>query len=204
MSLVVYQQKRDFKRTPEPKGKVSKANKHRFVIQEHHASNLHFDFRLEIGGVLKSWSVREGPSMDPSVRRLAVPTEDHPVEYLSFQGDIPEGNYGAGQHRIWDAGSYKLLDGDNVDTQFEKGKLKLELDGEKLKGAFALFRLGDRDQWLLVKSKDEYAESGWSLKLLLPDKDGSTEIKDEAKSGNSGKEKSIKQPKVNKGVIRKP
>ena len=204
MSLETYQQKRDFKRTPEPKGKVAKTSKHRFVCQEHHASNLHFDFRLEIGGVLKSWSIRKGPSMDPNVRRLAVPTEDHPVEYLEFQGDIPKGNYGAGQHRIWDTGIYKLLDGDNVDTQFEKGKLKLELAGEKLKGAFALFRLGDRDQWLLVKSKDEYAESGWSLKLLLPDKDGRTEIKDEERSSNRGKEKSIKQPKVNKGVIRKP
>ena len=203
MGLEIYQQKRDFTRTPEPRGKLAKTSKHRFVCQEHHASNLHFDFRLEIGGVLKSWSIRKGPSMDPNVRRLAVPTEDHPVEYLKFQGDIPKGNYGAGQHRIWDEGNYKLLDGDNIETQFEKGKLKLELDGEKLKGTFALFRLGDRDQWLLIKSKDEHAESGWSLKLLLPDKYGTTEIKEEAKTGSSSREK-VRQPKVNKGVVRKP
>lgn len=181
MSLEIYQQKRDFKRTPEPKGKVAKTNKHRFVCQEHHASSLHFDFRLEIGGVLKSWSLRKGPSMDPDVKRLAVPTEDHPVEYLKFQGDIPKGNYGAGQHRIWDEGNYKLLDGEDVVQQFEKGKLKVELEGEKLKGAFALFKLGGRDQWLLVKSKDRFADPGYELKLLVPDKDGSTAIKDEPK-----------------------
>jgi bifunctional non-homologous end joining protein LigD len=179
MSLETYWKKRDFKQTPEPKGKVAKANKQRFVCQEHHASNLHFDFRLEIGGVLKSWTLKKGPSMDPDVRRLAIPTEDHPVEYLKFQGDIPKGNYGAGEHRIWDEGSYRLLDGDNVEHQFEKGKLKLELDGEKLKGDFALFKLGGRDQWLLVKSKDEFAKPGFEIELLLPDKNGNKVIKEE-------------------------
>jgi DNA ligase D-like protein (predicted polymerase)/DNA ligase D-like protein (predicted 3'-phosphoesterase) len=206
MSLEIYQQKRDFKQTPEPKGKVAKTNKYRFVCQEHHASNLHFDFRLEIGGVLKSWSLRKGPSMDPDVKRLAVPTEDHPVEYLKFQGDIPKGNYGAGQHRIWDEGNYKLLDGDNVEDQFKKGKLKLELDGKKLRGNFALFKLGDRDQWLMVKGKDGYAESGWELKLLLPDKEGSTVIKDEPKQRiRSVAEKfSSTREKRNKPVVKTP
>jgi bifunctional non-homologous end joining protein LigD len=203
MSLEIYQQKRDFKQTPEPKGKVAKTNKQRFVCQEHHASNLHFDFRLEIGGVLKSWSLKKGPSMDPEVRRLAIPTEDHPVEYLDFQGDIPKGNYGAGQHRIWDSGTYKLLDGDNVEKQFEKGKLKLELGGKKLKGTFNLFKLGGRDQWLLVKSKDDFAEEDWSLKLLIPDKDGSTVIKDEPKTGSSSAAPSRSKPKENKPVIKK-
>src|SRR6476469_10813753 len=204
MSLEVYQQKRDFKRTPEPKGKLAKTNKHRFVCQEHHASSLHFDFRLEIGGVLKSWSLPKGPSMDPQVRRMAVPTEDHPVEYLKFQGDIPKGNYGAGQHRIWDEGNYKLLDGDDVGQQFEKGKLKLELDGEKLKGVFNLFRLGGRDQWLMVKGKDEYAESSWELKLLIPNKDGSTIIKEQPKRYNNRGEGrgSGSVPKPNKPVIK--
>ena len=204
MSLEIYQQKRDFKRTPEPKGKVAKTNKQRFVCQEHHASSLHFDFRLEIGGVLKSWSLRKGPSMDPDVRRLAVPTEDHPVEYLNFQGDIPKGNYGAGQHRIWDEGDYKLLDGDNVEAQFEKGKLKLELDGEKLKGVFNLFRLGGRDQWLMIKGKDEYAKSDWELKLLIPDKNGNAVIKDEPKAERKpdARSPSNSSGKTNKPVVK--
>src|SRR5688572_15349729 len=152
MTLETYQKKRDFRQTPEPKGKISRVNKHRFVCQEHHASSLHFDFRLEIGGVLKSWSLRKGPSMNPGIRRLAIPTEDHPVEYLEFQGHIPKGNYGAGEHMKWDAGTYKILDGGGVEEQFEKEKLKFELNGKKLKVKFNFFRLGQRDQWLLVKS----------------------------------------------------
>jgi bifunctional non-homologous end joining protein LigD len=210
MGLEEYWRKRDFSKTPEPRGKAAKRNLHRFVCQEHHASSLHFDFRLEIGGVLKSWSVRKGPSLDPSVRRLAVPTEDHPVEYLKFQGDIPEGNYGAGQHRIWDAGKYELIDGESPEEQFENGKLKFELHGEKLKGVFNLFRLGKRDQWLLVKSKDEHAVPGWKLELLIPDKDGNRFISDSAPtskgrsrhtSGTSTKPKPVnkKRAKPNKG-----
>jgi bifunctional non-homologous end joining protein LigD len=200
MGLQAYQQIRDFSKTPEPRGKIAKTNKHRFVCQEHHASTLHFDFRLEIGGVLKSWSLPKGPSMDPQVRRLAVPTEDHPVEYLEFQSDIPKGNYGAGQHRIWDAGHYKLLEGTSPDAQFEKGKLKFELDGKKLKGGFNLFRLSGRDLWLMVKSKDEYAEPAWELKLILPDKQGSRIIKDRPKGNGSEK----RMPKQNKPVVKAP
>jgi bifunctional non-homologous end joining protein LigD len=205
MSLDIYQQKRDFKKTPEPRGKLAKKNDHRFVCQEHHASNLHFDFRLEIGGVLKSWSLRKGPSMDPDVRRLAVPTEDHPVEYLKFQGDIPAGNYGAGQHRIWDAGTYKLLDGTDVESQYEKGKLKIELDGEKLKGSFALFKLGGRDQWLMVKSNDRFAESGWELELLIPDKKGNKFVVNEPRSKTVEKisRRSNKLLKENHPVVKK-
>jgi bifunctional non-homologous end joining protein LigD len=199
MGLEIYQKKRNFKRTPEPEGKISKANKHRFVCQEHHASSLHFDLRLEIGGVLKSWSLRKGPSMNPEIRRLAVPTEDHPVEYLEFQGHIPEGNYGAGEHMKWDSGTYKLLDGANAEEQLEKGKMKLELQGKKLKGTFNFFRLGQRDQWLLVKGKDEFADAEWKLELLMPDAEGNRFIEDDKETtGRRG----AKSPKKNAEVVK--
>ncbi len=140
--------------------------------------------------------------MDPQIRRLAVPTEDHPVEYLSFQGDIPAGNYGAGQHRIWDRGSYTLLDADDPEEVIAKGKLKLKLKGDKLKGVFNLFRLGSRDQWLLVKGKDEYAEPGWKLELLIPNKDGSRFLHGETQDKRAARPRS-RAAKGNAGVIKK-
>jgi bifunctional non-homologous end joining protein LigD len=168
MGLELYQQKRDFRRTPEPRGKVAKRNLHRFVVQEHHASMLHFDFRLEMGGVLKSWSIRKGPSLDPADKRLAVKTEDHPVEYLKFQGHIPEGNYGAGEHMIWDTGTYELTQAGDALRQLEAGRLKFRLRGRKIFGEFNLIRLGGRDkQWLLIKSRDEHAVAGWKLQQLV-------------------------------------
>ena len=168
MGLKTYQEMRDFRRTPEPRGKVSRAGKRRFVVQEHHASKLHFDFRLEMGGVLKSWSAPKGPSLDPGERRLALPTEDHPVEYLQFEGRIPEGNYGAGDHMIWDEGTYKLLDKGDPLEQLAGGKLRFELRGKKLRGAFTLLQMKGRDQWLLIKNNDEHAEPGWELRLRQP------------------------------------
>lgn len=169
MGLETYQKMRDFRRTPEPRGRVSKANRRRFVVQEHHASKLHFDFRLEMDGVLKSWSVPRGPSLDPAQRRLAVETEDHPVEYLKFEGRIPEGEYGAGEHMRWDGGTYKLLGDADAQEQLERGKLEFELDGEHLRGAFTLVRMKGREgEWLLIKKQDEFAEAGWELRLRKP------------------------------------
>jgi bifunctional non-homologous end joining protein LigD len=187
LGLETYHKKRDFRRTPEPRGKISKAGRRRFVMQEHHASKLHFDFRLEMGGVLKSWSVPRGPSLDPADKRLAVETEDHPVEYLKFEGHIPEGEYGAGEHMIWDEGTYKLLEGSDALAQLEAGRLSFELRGEKLHGAWNLLRLGGREgQWLLIKARDEFAKEGWQLELRMPDE--SFERKE--KVSRKGKERS--------------
>lgn len=197
MGLEIYHKKRDFRRTPEPRGKVSKVNRHRFVVQEHHASMLHFDFRLEMGGVLKSWSIRKGPSLDPAEKRLAVTTEDHPVEYLKFEGHIPEGNYGAGEHMVWDVGVYELLNGDDPLKQLEAGRLKFRLDGKKLRGEFNLFRLGGRDnQWLLVKGQDEFAEPGWRLELLMKDDRWEAATKKSAKGDGAKRVKKSKRAGV--------
>lgn len=130
-----------------------------FVVHEHHASRLHYDFRLEMDGVLRSWAMPKGPSMDPSQRRLAVQVDDHPMEYADFQGIIPKGQYGAGAVLIWDRGEYEL-------EHKEDGRMSLLLKGEKLKGGFTLMRMkGKRgsDQWLLLKRKDGLEVPGWEL-----------------------------------------
>jgi bifunctional non-homologous end joining protein LigD len=201
MGLETYHRKRDFRRTPEPRGKLSKAHRHRFVVQEHHASMLHFDFRLEMGGVLKSWSVRKGPSLDPGDKRLAVTTEDHPVEYLKFEGHIPEGNYGAGEHMIWDEGDYELVDGADELKQLESGRLKFRLHGKKLHGEFNLVRLGGRDnQWLLIKSKDEFAQQGWKLDLLVKDDKWEAETRRKtAKESEKIQKASVRKTQTRKG-----
>ena len=139
---------------------------YRFVIHEHHATRLHFDLRLEMGGVLKSWALPKGPSMKPEDKRLAVLVPDHSIEYGSFEGTLPEGTYGAGEVRIWDEGEY----GSEADpeTQFTKGRIKFEFYGSKLRGEFVLVRIGGTENWLLIKSKDKYANPDWKLETVLP------------------------------------
>lgn len=166
-SLKTYQEKRDFARTAEPKGRgrgkptKGKTGGWRYVVQKHDARRLHFDFRLELDGVLKSWAVTRGPSLNPADKRLAVRVEDHPVEYGSFEGTIPKGEYGGGTVMLWDEGHW-TPQGDPHEG-LEKGVLKFELDGNRLKGGFALVRLrsddkGKRENWLLIKERDAYAD----------------------------------------------
>ena len=163
MGLEDYINKRKFDKTPEPKGELGKEDAQRFVIQRHQARRLHYDVRLEMEGVLKSWAVPKGPSMNPSDKRLAIMTEDHPVKYLTFHGIIPKGNYGAGVMDIWDEGTYQVSASDDVSDpikQLEKGDLKIEFFGKKVKGTFALVRTNrgsENNQWLLIKKKDSFA-----------------------------------------------
>jgi bifunctional non-homologous end joining protein LigD len=167
MGLTLYKKKRKFRDTPEPEGK-SKSSKSKliFVIQRHKASRLHYDFRLEMEGVLKSWAVPKGPSLNPADKRLAMMVEDHPYDYKDFAGVIPEGNYGAGIVEIWDKGTYADLN-NSTRKEAEKilleglkaGSLKFRLFGKKLKGEFALVKMKGREEnsWLLIKHNDEYA-----------------------------------------------
>jgi bifunctional non-homologous end joining protein LigD len=166
--LAKYDKLRDFGATAEPKGRVTEAAKraHVFVVQKHHASRLHYDFRLSIGGVLVSWAVPKGPSLDPSQRRLAVRTEDHPYDYRTFEGVIPPGEYGAGKVIVWDAGDYVPLNlPEGLADEYEwldKGSIYVELHGKKLKGRFKLIRMEGRGEnnWLLIKGNDEFAVRG--------------------------------------------
>ena len=156
MGLETY--RRNFHRTPEPPGVLARQHRQRFVVHEHHASHLHYDFRLEIGGVLKSWAVPKGPSLNPRQKRLAVMVEDHPVAYLTFTGHIAEGNYGAGDVSIWDTGHYDLVTPAEPGRQIADGKLSVVLHGKKLRGEFHLVRMGGNSkQWLLIKGDDAFA-----------------------------------------------
>lgn len=169
MSLAKYNTKRNFKETTEPTGNTTSAGQESlsFVIQRHKASHLHYDFRLEMDGVLKSWAVPKGPSLNPQDKRLAMMVEDHPYDYKDFAGVIPEGNYGAGIVEIWDSGTYTSIEekGNATDDKkllkagLESGNLKFVLHGKKLKGSFALVRLKDSNSnsWLLIKHNDQYA-----------------------------------------------
>src|SRR5687768_8358462 len=155
-SLSEYKKKRKFDKTPEPGPKKKRTRTGRmFVIQKHRATQLHYDFRLEVDGVLKSWAVPKGPSLDPTVKRLEMQVEDHPVDYAKFEGVIPEGEYGGGTVMVWDYGTYKPENTDDVAEALRKGELKFSLNGKKLKGSWVLVRTRDR-QWLLIKHRDYY------------------------------------------------
>lgn len=166
MPLDEYRKKRNFSETPEPDGSKTASRVRKapiFVVQKHSASTLHYDFRLEIDGVLVSWAVPKGPSMATSDKRLAVRTEDHPIEYAKFEGIIPEGHYGAGRVMIWDAGTYQVEGDVPAAAQVSAGELKFTLAGQKLQGGFVLIR-SDEKRWLLIKRRDGYATSGRSTR----------------------------------------
>lgn len=156
-SLDTYRKKRRFGRTPEPEPHHQTSKSGRvFVVQKHRASHLHYDFRLEVDGVLKSWSVPKGPSLSPAVKRFAIAVEDHPVAYGGFEGIIPEGEYGGGTVMLWDRGTYRAEPGTDVAAALRRGQLAFTLQGRKLKGAWALVRMRGR-QWLLIKQRDRHA-----------------------------------------------
>jgi DNA ligase D-like protein (predicted 3'-phosphoesterase) len=172
-----YQEKRDFRRTPEPSPGGRKVSAEPiFVIQKHDASRLHYDFRLEVDGVLKSWAVPKGPSTDPQEKRLAIPTEDHPLEYAGFEGVIPKGSYGAGTVLVWDTGTYRNITEKNgvaidLPEALAHGHLKVWLEGQKLKGGYALtrFKTGKDEAWLLVKADDQEADASADLLRTRPE-----------------------------------
>ncbi|MCK4389346.1 MAG: 3'-phosphoesterase [Desulfobacterales bacterium] len=141
----------------------------RFLVQEHHARQLHYDFRLEMSGVLKSWALPKGPSLNPADKRLAVMVDDHPLEYFGFEGIIPAGHYGAGAVVVWDQGEYSLLEGADPAKALESGKMVIELHGMILKGGFTLVKMKGRGEnnWLLIKKKDAYSQAKWILPRAL-------------------------------------
>ena len=180
MSLKDYKGKRKFRSTSEPEGSSGRDKNSGkdiglvFVVQKHFASHLHYDFRLELEGVLKSWAIPKGPTLDPSNKHLAVLVEDHPFEYKDFSGIIPVGNYGAGRVEIWDAGTYFALDSSDIkDTAqkvkegLEKGHITIILKGNRLNGEFAFIRLkkAKENNWLLIKKNDQFAVRGWDIKI---------------------------------------
>src|SRR3954465_3380561 len=190
MSLETYNRKRDFKKTPEPAGQVGPTKPpkkgRRFVVQRHRATRLHYDFRLEIDGVLMSWAVPKGPSLNPSDRRMAVHVEDHPLSYFDFEGVIPKGEAGGGDVIIWDGGTFEPEETDDPGKAVKKGELKFRLNGEKLKGRFTIVKTrygsgsrssggwgsrrwggcghgSEKENWLLIHKKDGDADTDWDV-----------------------------------------
>jgi bifunctional non-homologous end joining protein LigD len=191
--LKKYRSMRDFGDTPEPSGQGKKkaAKRPIFVIQKHHASHLHYDFRLEMEGVLKSWAVPKGPSYDPGVKRLAMMTEDHPFAYASFEGVIPDGNYGAGNVIIWDEGTWEFIEpGDDPVAALKGGKLTFRMYGKKMFGEWALVRIGGRqksdkgNEWLLLKHRDNFANEDVDVTAIAPRSVVSNKLVDEVGGEN--------------------
>ncbi|CAA7194840.1 DNA polymerase ligase N-terminal domain-containing protein [Chryseobacterium potabilaquae] len=199
MALKDYNAKRKFTETSEPKGKTKKSkDKLVFVIQRHAASRLHYDFRLEMEGVLKSWAIPKGPSLDPKDKRLAMMVEDHPYDYKDFEGNIPEVNYGAGQVEVWDNGTYEPLDKDSklsdekeLLKELKTGSLKFVLHGKKLKGEFALVKMknAENNAWLLIKHADKFAEEHYDAEENTSKTSLVTHFLEEKKSLKSSKKK---------------
>ncbi|MGB6554584.1 MAG: DNA polymerase ligase N-terminal domain-containing protein, partial [Candidatus Binataceae bacterium] len=176
--LSTYRAKRDFSKTAEPSGEtaIALSRRLRYVIQKHAASRLHYDFRLELDGVLKSWAVTRGPSLDPHDKRLAVEVEDHPLDYGDFEGTIPHGQYGGGAVQLWDRGYWTPEENSAPQDALKAGNLKFKLDGKRLHGSWVLVRMkhdrtgAKRTNWLLIKHRDEFAREGDSDSLLADDR----------------------------------
>ncbi len=220
MALEEYKRKRRFEETPEPPPKVEKKSGHRFVVQKHRATRLHYDFRLEMEGVLKSWAIPKGPSLDPADKRLAMQVEDHPVSYFDFEGTIPQGNYGAGTVMVWDVGTWEPLSPQPVKGKYvagtdaeaaamlQKGDLKIRLHGQKLKGDFALIHIKGRrpgskgTEWLLIKKHDESAVEGYDIEQYdksVLSKRSMAEI-----AGDAGSAQWTSSPPVSRGKVKAP
>jgi bifunctional non-homologous end joining protein LigD len=218
MALEEYKRKRRFEETPEPPPKVEKKTGHRFVVQKHRATRLHYDFRLEMEGVLKSWAVPKGPSLDPADKRLAMQVEDHPVSYFDFEGTIPQGNYGAGTVMVWDVGTWEPLSPQAVngkyvagteaeaDAMLKKGDLKIRFHGQRLKGDFALIHIRGRrpgskgTEWLLIKKHDDHVIEGYDIEQYdssVLSKRSMAEI-----AGDAGSKEWKSSPPVSRGKVK--
>ena len=220
MPLEEYKRKRRFEETPEPPPKVEKKAGHRFVVQKHRATRLHYDFRLEMEGVLKSWAIPKGPSLDPADKRLAMQVEDHPVSYFDFEGTIPQGNYGAGTVMVWDVGKWEPLSPKPVNGKYvagteaeaiemlKKEDLKFRLHGKKLKGDFALIHMRARrpgskgTEWLLLKKQDESVVGGYDIEKY--DRSVLTNRTMAEITGDAGSAEWTSSPPVSSGKVKAP
>jgi bifunctional non-homologous end joining protein LigD len=220
VALEEYKRKRRFEETPEPPPKVEKKSGHRFVVQKHRATRLHYDFRLEMEGVLKSWAVPKGPSLDPADKRLAMQVEDHPVSYFDFEGTIPQGNYGAGTVMVWDVGTWEPLSPQPVNGKYvpgteaeaaamlQKGDFKIRLHGQKLNGDFAMIHIKGRrpgskgTEWLLIKKQDEYAVPGYDIEQY--DRSALSKRTMAEIAGDAGSAEWTSSPPASRGKVKAP